>query len=67
MKVKISELEEVLNITRSQLEELQSELKTQKKAIANLTMQVKFFFFKTFQLALERYYNLNVKFENVSI
>ncbi|KAJ7370661.1 hypothetical protein OS493_030775 [Desmophyllum pertusum] len=37
MKIKISELEEALNLTRYQLDELRTELKTQKKAIANLT------------------------------
>ncbi|KAL9953439.1 hypothetical protein ACROYT_G040860, partial [Oculina patagonica] len=39
MKIKISELEEALNLTRSQLEELGTELKTQNLAIANLTIQ----------------------------
>ena len=41
MKIKISELEEALNLTRYQLDELRTELKTQKKAIANFTEQVR--------------------------
>lgn len=40
LKVKISELEEALNLTRSQLDHLKVELKTQKKAIVNFTNQV---------------------------
>lgn len=40
LKVKISELEEALNLTRSQLDHLKVEIKTQKKAIANFTTQV---------------------------
>ena len=39
-KVKISELEEALNLSRSQLDKLEAELQTQKKAIANFTTQV---------------------------
>jgi len=41
MKVKISELQDALNVTRLQLEEQKSEQKTHKKAMANLTIQVK--------------------------
>ena len=37
LKVKISELEKTLTLSRSQLE---AELETQKKAIANFTTQV---------------------------
>lgn len=41
MKVKISELQDALNVTRLQLEDFKSEEKTHKKAIANVTIQVK--------------------------
>ena len=41
MEVKISELEEASNLTRSQLVELRIELKSQKKAMENFTTQVK--------------------------
>jgi len=40
LKVKISELEEALNISRSQLDQLGVKLETQKRAIANFTTQV---------------------------
>ena len=40
LKVKISELEKALTLSRSQLDQLEVELETQKKAIANLTTQV---------------------------
>jgi len=39
LKVKISELEEALNISRSQLDQLGVKLETQKRAIANFTTQ----------------------------
>ena len=40
MKVKISKLEEDLNVTRSQVQKLMIELQTQRKAMENLTVQV---------------------------
>lgn len=40
MEVKISKLEEALNLTRSQVQKLMIELQTQKKAMENLTVQV---------------------------
>ena len=40
LKVKISELEKALTLSRSQLDQLEVELETQKKAIANFTTQV---------------------------
>lgn len=42
MKVRILQLEEALNVTRLQLEELKTEVQTQKKAIVSLTIQVTF-------------------------
>ncbi|PFX28241.1 collagen alpha-1(XXVIII) chain-like isoform X1 [Stylophora pistillata] len=39
MKVKISKLEEDLNVTRSQVQKLMIELQTQRKAMENLTVQ----------------------------
>lgn len=40
MKLKISKLEEALNLTRFQVQKLRIELQTQKKAMENLTVQV---------------------------
>ena len=41
MKVEITELKEALNYTRHHLDELRNKLNKQKKAITNLTAQVK--------------------------
>ena len=40
LKVKISELEETLKLTRTQLDHVEVEFEKQKKAIANFTAQV---------------------------
>ena len=40
LKEKVSELEKTLNLTRTQQDHLEVELKMQKKAVANFTTQV---------------------------